>query len=83
VHLISSEAEYHLFSGELALSLRKDTTLSVFAPLGRAEGVTLQGMRYPLRDFRLDASSRGLSNRSQSQRVVMRARKGVLLVILP
>jgi thiamine pyrophosphokinase len=53
-------------------------------PLGRAEGVTTEGLEYPLRGETLDAgSSRGVSNVFESETGRVSVERGVLLAVRP
>jgi thiamine pyrophosphokinase len=62
--------------------LPKGQVLSIFAPQS-AQGVTLSGLKYPLRDARLSASSHGLSNEASGGFVTVRLRRGRLIIVLP
>jgi thiamine pyrophosphokinase len=53
-------------------------------PLGRAEGVTTEGLAYPLRGETLEAgSSRGVANVFEAATAQVSVERGVLLAILP
>lgn len=65
----------------LRLSVQAGTTVSVFA-IGRAEGVTLRGGRFPLADATLEPlSSLGLSNVATGPEFSVSASSGTLLVV--
>lgn len=67
-----------------AATLGAGTVLSVLALTDRAEGVTLQGLVFPLRDATLVATEPlGVSNAAAGGAVRVSCRKGVLLVVLP
>lgn len=67
------------WSGEF----KKGTLVSVFSMEGQATGVTLKGFSYPLKNSKISASSRGLSNTVRIRKCEVRLRKGRLLVIMP
>jgi thiamine pyrophosphokinase len=74
--------------GEARPSLRlgghRGATVSVFAVGGRARGVTLEGLRYPLTGATLEPlSGLGLSNEIVSDAAVVRVEQGRLLVMSP
>lgn len=58
-------------------------TISIFAWGGNAAGVTLTGLRYPLRGATLKPSSLGLSNVAVKSRVSVSLQAGRLVVVLP
>lgn len=65
-------------------TLARGALLSVLALTDRAEGVTLSGLAFPLRDATLVATEPlGVSNAAEGGPVEVRCRKGVLLVVLP
>lgn len=49
---------------------------------GDARGVTLEGLEYPLTDYRIEmGSSLGISNKALSEEIVISVENGILLVI--
>ena len=83
VHLVGADAEYRIFSGELSLKLKLGSLVSVFAMGGNVTGVTLQGLRFPLKGETLLPSSRGLSNVVERSSVRVSCDQGVLMVVVP
>ncbi len=65
--------------GELTLTAKIGDTISLISFDGAAR-VTLVGTRWPLRDELLPVGTRGVSNRAERERVVVRARGGAVLV---
>lgn len=49
-------------------------------PVGRAEGVTTTGLRYPLEDETLELGTRGISNQAEETEISVSLRKGALLL---
>lgn len=86
VQAVGVEGQYHFLSA--AIPRWKGTapvgsTVSIF-PIGSpAQGVTLTGFHYPLKNGRLGLSSHGLSNRTLRRNFQVCLRKGQLLVIMP
>jgi thiamine pyrophosphokinase len=74
VHVIRGSRELRGASGELVSLL----------PLGRAEGVTTEGLLYPLRGETLETgSSRGVSNVFRDETARVSVEQGVLLAVRP
>jgi thiamine pyrophosphokinase len=74
VHVVRGSRTLHGTPGELVSLL----------PLGRAVGVTTEGLAYPLRGETLEAgSSRGVSNVFESETAHVSIERGVLLAIRP
>jgi thiamine pyrophosphokinase len=68
--------------GELTIDADVGTMVSLLPIGGTAEGVTTDGLRYPLRDEPLHpGSTRGLSNEVYSRPATVRLRRGTLLII--
>ncbi len=75
VHVVRSERELEGKPGEL---------ISLLAPHGAAEGVTTEGLLYPLRGERLHAgSTRGVSNVFLSAMARVAVARGVLIALRP
>lgn len=69
-------------SGQLTLPACKQGMISVFCMGDKAEGVTLQGLKYVLQDGEMSgAFPLGVSNEYIGERAEIRVRKGTLLVI--
>lgn len=81
-----SDADFHFFRGGAGKSIRLETefgqSVSVFPCLGPARGISLFGLQYGLRDAALDIGSRGLSNIACANTIEIRARSGILMVVL-
>ena len=68
--------------GCLTLPQTADGTVSVFAVDARAEGVTLEGLYYPLQNAALDPDTTlGVSNRVVAHPASVEVRRGCLLVM--
>jgi thiamine pyrophosphokinase len=75
VHVVRDEVEVRGAPGDV---------LTLLAVGGAADGVSTEGLRYPLRNETLTAgSTRGVSNQLVSDRARVSLRAGVLLLILP
>ncbi len=69
-------------NGELSFPAGRAGILSVFCPNGEARGVTLRGLRYPLRDAVLtSAFPLGVSNQFIGEAASVSVRDGALLVM--
>lgn len=69
---------------EATLLGRRGELVSLLAVNGRAEGITTEGLLYPLRDEDLaPGSSRGVSNELARPTAHVRLRSGVLLAVQP
>lgn len=80
------EAEYQFLSAEIPRwkdSFAQPTTISIFAMRGAAQGVSLKGFKYPLKNAQIEPSSRGLSNRSWAMSCEASVKTGSLLVLIP
>ena len=77
-------AAVHVVRGERVLAGEEGETVSLLAAGGPAEGVTTEGLRFPLADETLGpGSSRGVSNAFAEPHARISVRKGTLLVIRP
>jgi thiamine pyrophosphokinase len=82
----SPEASYHFLSPKMPVwreSFASPRTVSVFALNGPAKGVTMKGLKYPMKNGILDPSSHGLSNRTWSRACEVSVKEGSLLVLIP
>ena len=80
--ITARETAYPVHS-PLTLRVAEGTTVSVLAVGGDAEGVSLRGLRWPLRAARLPAwSSLGISNEARGGPVTIEAAGGVLLAVV-
>lgn len=78
------DAGVHVIRGERVLSGTAGETISLLPLHGAAEGVTTEGLRYPLLGETLAAgSSRGISNVFASDSATVTVERGVLLAIRP
>ena len=69
--------------GELELPRREGFTLSLFSYTERCEGVTIQGVHYPLTDAILtQAFPLGVSNAFEENQARISIRKGLLLIAM-
>ncbi len=77
-------ARVHVVRGERTLAGEPGALLSLVALNGPAEGVTTEGLAYPLVGETLEpGSSRGVSNVFIAETAVVRVERGVLLAIRP
>lgn len=68
--------------GSLTLTKRKDEVVSLLPLSGAAQGITLEGFRYPLRDASLEiGQTLGISNVVEEDNATVSLRQGLLLVI--
>lgn len=83
VRLVSARARIRLAgAGRVALDGRPGDGISLLPFDGRVDGITTDGLRYPLRDEPLDAGpARGLSNVRERPDASLTVRSGRLLVI--
>jgi thiamine pyrophosphokinase len=78
------DAGVHVIRGERVLSGAPGETVSLLALHGDAEGVTTDGLQYPLDRETLEAgSTRGISNVFVSDTATVTLERGVLLAIQP
>ena len=78
------DALVHVVRGDRSLTGAPGELVSLLALHGRAEGVTTDGLRYPLAGETLDpGSSRGVSNVFVTPTARVRLASGVLLAVLP
>lgn len=70
-------------------SLKSGALVSIFCLNGVARGVTLKGLKYPLRNQAVESSSQGLSNQVGTAKagartaVSIRLKQGHLIVVIP
>jgi thiamine pyrophosphokinase len=77
-------ASVHVIRGERALHGKPGQLVSLLPLHGSAEGVSTQGLEYPLSGERLDpGSSRGVSNVFVAETAVVHVERGVLVAVLP
>jgi thiamine pyrophosphokinase len=77
-------ATVHVIRDERTLRGRPGTLVSLLPVHGPAEGVTTEGLAYPLSAERLDpGSSRGVSNVLTAETARVRVERGVLIAVLP
>lgn len=67
--------------GRIVLKARKGTTVSI-VPFGRCEGVTLSGLKYPLRNASLKIGDIGVSNVAVRSAFSVKLRRGHILVFI-
>jgi thiamine pyrophosphokinase len=74
----------HVVRGDRSLTGAPGELVSILALHGRAEGVTTDGLLYPLTGEALEpGSSRGVSNVFVTPTARIRMARGVLLAVLP
>jgi thiamine pyrophosphokinase len=77
-------AHVHVIHGERTLEGEPGELVSLFALHGPAEGVSTDGLEYPLADETLEpGSSRGVSNRFAAEAARVRVERGILLAVRP
>jgi thiamine pyrophosphokinase len=77
-------AQVHVIRDERTLEGEPGELVSLFALHGPAEGVSTEGLEYPLSDDRLEpGSSRGVSNRFVADAARVRVERGLLLAVRP
>ena len=80
--LIDDNNEIYLLKDRLRISGRKGQTLSIVPVSGDAEGLSTNGLEYPLHEETLHfASSRGISNVMTEEICEISIKKGMALVI--
>ena len=74
---------YALTNGTLALPAREaGTTVSIFCHGGKAEGVTLRGLKYPLDGYTLTSDHPlGVSNQHTNEAAEISVQSGTLLIL--
>jgi thiamine pyrophosphokinase len=83
VDALVGAASVHVVRGSLELRGTPGELVSLL-PLGRAEGITTEGLAYPLRGETLEAgSSRGISNVFEAEVARVSVEQGVLLAVRP
>lgn len=71
----------HPVVGALALTVRPNSTVSL-VPFGACSGITLRGLKYPLRDARMRIGEIGVSNVAKRARVTVTVSRGRMLVLV-
>ena len=67
--------------GEIVITAEKDKTISVFAYAGKAEGVTIEGSQYDVKNAELSPFfPLGVSNKFKETRVKIKVENGCLLI---
>jgi len=83
VDALVGEAWVHVIRGSRSI-VGSSGELLTLLPVGRAEGITTDGLVYPLRDEALEAgSSRGVSNVFEANTARVDVERGVLLAVRP
>ena len=84
IDAIWGEATLHVVRDSCTLQQSDGTTVSLLALHGPADGVTTEGLEFPLHDARLaPGSSLGLSNRLNAATAQVHLTGGVLLAVQP
>ena len=84
IDAVFGPALVHVIRGERTLDGEPGALVSLVALNGAAEGVTTEGLEYPLRGETLEpGSSRGVSNVFAGHEAQVRVERGVLLAIVP
>lgn len=86
IQLIGPDTHYYFLSAKmkkLQLKLKTKQTVSILPITGKAEGVTLKGFVYPLKNAKLSMTSNGLSNVTNKKTSSVQIKKGRLVVIIP
>jgi thiamine pyrophosphokinase len=84
--LVGPEAHYYFLSHKmkkLQLKLKPKQTVSILPLCGTANGVTLKGFTYPLKNETLRSTSQGLSNVVKTRNCSIQIKKGRLVLIIP
>jgi thiamine pyrophosphokinase len=77
-------AQVHVIRGERVLAAKKGDPVTLLAVHGAAEGVSTEGLDYPLADETLEpGSSRGVSNVFASETARISVGEGVLVAVQP
>jgi thiamine pyrophosphokinase len=77
-------AQAHVIRGERTLAGARGELLSLFALAGPAEGVTTEGLAYPLERETLEpGSTRGVSNVFAAESARVSVERGTLLAVRP
>ncbi|MEW5784237.1 MAG: thiamine diphosphokinase [Bacillota bacterium] len=83
VQMIDEQHRIYLLEKEIKVQGSPGETLSLFPLTAAAEGVTTEGLKYPLKGETLYfASTRGLSNEFTGSSALITADRGLLLVII-
>ena len=83
-YIRDADNEVHLLTGgEAVIPRREGWYISIFPFAGATDGITLQGLKYPLHDARLDCTRpMGVSNEFTADNAVISIKNGPLLIIL-
>lgn len=82
-YLMDAECMVFLIQEEISFQQEMEGYLSLFAMNGKAEGVTIRGMKYLLQDAVLTESFPvGISNEFTNEQAVVSVHKGTLLAIV-
>jgi thiamine pyrophosphokinase len=80
----AAESVYRLKRGEVgAFSPGEGATVSVFALFEKSEGMSSQGLKWPLKGLSWKSGEFGVSNVATKDRIEVRAGSADLLVVLP
>lgn len=80
--IVDPHNEIRMIDKRTVLTDKENQTISLLPVEERAEGITLEGFQYPLKDETLyQGLSRGISNKITASRAVIDLKKGLLLVI--
>ena len=78
----SSVADIFAITGRVEISGEKGDWLSLIPVLSDAEGVTLSGLKYPLKDAILEAGkTMGISNEFVSEKATVTVKKGLIIAV--
>jgi len=80
--IVDPHNEIRMIDKTMVLTDKENQTISLLPVEEKAEGITLEGFQYPLKDETLrQGLSRGISNKITASRAVIDFKKGLLLVI--
>ncbi len=82
VRIVDSNNEIYMTKDRLSLTGKKGDYVSLIPMSGRAEGICITGVRYPLEDAVMElGQSYGISNCFEAEEIEIRVGRGYLLVI--
>lgn len=80
--MIDRDAQYYFIDKDYILNNKSKSTISLFSIEHPVEGVTLEGLKYPLNNYDLNPDdSIGISNVIMSENAKIRIKSGKLLVV--
>jgi len=79
LQLLTNYSAIDAVTDTISLRVEPGQVISLL-PVGRAEGITTGGLKYPLQDETLEVGSRGVSNQAMESEITISLQSGALLL---